>query len=57
MKLISIFFLSLLIFSTIKPQNMKTAFINGKIYTVNDKLPIAEAVLVEGNKIVFVGSK
>jgi len=35
---------------------MKTAFINGKIYTVNDKLPIAEAVLIEANKIVFVGS-
>ena len=56
MKLIIIIFLPLLIFSTIEPQNMKTAFINGKIYTVNDKLPIAEAVLIEANKIVFVGS-
>jgi predicted amidohydrolase YtcJ len=37
------------------PSNKK-AFINGKIYTVNDKQPIAEAVFIEGNKISFVGS-
>ena len=37
-------------------NKMKTAFINGKIYTVNDKQPTAEAVIIEGNKIVFVGS-
>ena len=36
-------------------SNMK-AFINGKIYTVNDKQPMAEAVVTEGNKILFVGS-
>ncbi len=35
---------------------MKTAFINGKIYTVNKEQPIAQAVLIEDNKIVFVGS-
>jgi hypothetical protein len=35
---------------------MKKAFINGKIYTVNEKQPYAEAVIVEGNKIKFVGS-
>lgn len=28
---------------------------NGKIYTVNDKQPWAEAVAVHGNKIVYVG--
>ena len=37
-------------------DKMKTAFINGKIFTVNDKQPTAEAVIIEGNKIVFVGS-
>jgi len=31
-------------------------FENGKVYTVNEKQPWAEAVAVEGNKIVFVGS-
>ena len=37
------------------PSNKK-AFINGKVYTVNEKQPLAEAVLIEGNKIKFVGS-
>ncbi len=32
------------------------AFINGKIYTVNEKQPIVEAVLIRGNKIIFTGS-
>jgi predicted amidohydrolase YtcJ len=34
----------------------RTAFINGKIWTVNAAQPLAEAVVVEGNRIVFVGS-
>lgn len=33
-----------------------TAFINGKVYTVNDKQPWAEAVIIKEGKIVFVGS-
>jgi predicted amidohydrolase YtcJ len=35
---------------------MKTAFVNGKIYTVNQQQPIAETVVVVGNAIAFVGS-
>ncbi len=31
-------------------------FTNGKVYTVNESEPWAEAVAVKGNKIVFVGS-
>jgi len=31
-------------------------FINGNIYTANDKQPHAEAVAVKGDRIVFVGS-
>ena len=31
------------------------ALINGKIYTVNEKQPWAEAVAIDGNKIVYVG--
>lgn len=30
-------------------------FANGKVYTVNEKQPWAEAVAVKGNKIVYVG--
>jgi len=41
---------------TTPAQTKQTAFINGKIYTVNDKQPYAEAVIVEKNKIKFVGS-
>jgi predicted amidohydrolase YtcJ len=33
-----------------------TAFINGKIYTVNEKQPLVEAVVIQGNKILFVGT-
>lgn len=32
------------------------AFINGKIYTVNEAQPWAEAVAIDGNKIVYVGN-
>ncbi len=31
-------------------------FTNGKIYTVNEKQPWAEALAIKGNKIIFVGS-
>lgn len=34
----------------------KKAFINGKIYTVDKKQPLAEAVVVNGNKIIYAGS-
>lgn len=38
---------------TLSTQKM---YFNGKIFTVNDKQPWAEAILIEGNKILFVGS-
>ena len=39
-------------------NHIKADFVltNGKIYTVNEKKPWAEAIAVQGNKIVFVGS-
>jgi predicted amidohydrolase YtcJ len=37
-------------------QDTRIAFYNGKVYTVNPNMPFAEAVVVEGNKIIFVGS-
>jgi len=37
-------------------QNNKTAFINGKVYTVNENQPLAQAVVVQDSKIIFVGS-
>jgi predicted amidohydrolase YtcJ len=41
---------------TTMAQTTQRAFINGKIYTVNEKQPYAEAVVIEGNKLKFVGS-
>lgn len=35
---------------------MNKALINGIIYTVNEKMPLTEAIIVEGNKIIFTGS-
>jgi predicted amidohydrolase YtcJ len=34
----------------------ETVFINGNIYTMNERQPHAEAIAVKGNRIVFVGS-
>ncbi len=51
-----VFFLIILLSLILQAQNMKKAFINGKIYTVNEKQPLAEAVVVQNNKITFVGS-
>jgi hypothetical protein len=34
---------------------MTKAFINGKIYTVNEQQPYAEMVMTKGNKITYVG--
>lgn len=48
--------LAILFITSIQAQTMKTAYINGKVYTVNEFQPIAQAVVVENNKIVFVGS-
>jgi hypothetical protein len=64
MKQASIIFLLLIIVQSIiqsfnystMAQSLQTAFINGKIYTVNEKQPYAEAVIIEGNKIKFVGT-
>ncbi len=56
MKLIKLLSIILFLFSSIEGQQMKTAFINGKIYTVNDNQPLAESVIIENNKIIFVGS-
>jgi predicted amidohydrolase YtcJ len=35
---------------------MRKAFINGNIYTVNNKQPFTEAIIVDGNKIVSTGT-
>lgn len=56
MKTVICLFLTILTFTTLTAQTMKTAFINGKVYTVNENQPLAQSVVIEGNKIIFVGS-
>src|SRR6266550_2353765 len=59
MKVLSIL-LSVLMFSLLpatSPANSADlVFINGNIYTVDDKQPHAEAIAVKGDRIVFVGA-
>ncbi len=38
------------------PIATKRVLTNGKIFTANDNMPWAEAVVIDGNKIAFVGS-
>lgn len=58
MKLYLIIFASaiFLLYNYSEAQNMKKAFINGKVYSVNESQKFAEAVVIENNKIIFVGT-
>ena len=38
------------------PELADIVFVNGKVYTVNDAQPQAEAIAIKGERIVFVGS-
>ena len=53
--LLSVCLFSLLL-SSPKADPADLIFINGNIYTVNQKQPQAEAIAVKGDRIVFVGS-
>jgi len=59
MKILSIL-LSVLLLGLAAPQRPTTSadliLLNGNIYTVNQKMPHAEAVAVKGDRIVFVGT-
>src|SRR5213082_4240457 len=37
-------------------ETAERIFINGNIYTVNDKQPFAQAIAVKGDRIIFVGA-
>ncbi len=53
--IILLFALTLMTSSQTFSQTKRTAFTGGKIFTVNENQPEAEAVVTEGNKIIFVG--
>jgi predicted amidohydrolase YtcJ len=59
MKILSILLTVLLLGLAAPPRQAVTAdliLLNGNIYTVNQKMPRAEAVAVKGDRIVFVGT-
>jgi predicted amidohydrolase YtcJ len=39
-----------------QPGTAQTVFVNGNVYTMNERQPRAEAIAVKGDRIVFVGS-
>lgn len=55
-KIIFLILFTSVIFNMSLPQSNRKAFINGKIFTVNEKQPYAESVIVEDNKILFAGA-
>jgi predicted amidohydrolase YtcJ len=40
----------------LKAETAQAVFINGNIYTMNERQPRAEAIAVKGDRIIFVGS-
>ncbi len=56
MKIFIICVLNAFLTISMNPQSNKKAYINGKIYTVNADLQVTEAVITDGDKIVFTGS-
>ncbi len=50
------FFISLAVPSSLLAQAGQTVFLNGNIYTMNERQPRAEAIAVQGGRVVFVGS-
>src|SRR5436305_9800772 len=41
---------------TFAAEPAQTVFVNGNIYTMNERQPRAEAIAVKGDRIIFVGS-
>jgi predicted amidohydrolase YtcJ len=51
-----VFLVSCSALSVAEPETAQTVFINGNIYTMNERQPRAEAIAVQGGRIVFAGS-
>ena len=54
--LVAFLFLGLSAASSTKAEVPGIIFINGNVYTMNERQPRAEAIMVENDRIVFVGS-
>jgi predicted amidohydrolase YtcJ len=51
-----LFALSSALAPSLNAETAQTVFLNGNIYTMNERQPRAEAIVVKGDRIVFVGS-
>ncbi len=59
MKFVSLAVIAISLFLTAgysRPEQADVVFINGNVYTVNERQPRAEAIAVKGGRIIFVGS-
>ena len=56
MKILSAFVFSGLVSAVVAAEPAQTVFVNGNIYTMNERQPRAEAIAVKGDRIIFVGS-
>jgi predicted amidohydrolase YtcJ len=56
MKILGTSLFAALCWTAIAAAENQTVFVNGNIYTMNERQPRAEAIAVKGDRIVFVGS-
>src|SRR2546423_7200866 len=56
MKILRTLFVFGLSGAAVGAEPAQTVFVNGRIYTMNERQPRAEAIAVKGDRIVFVGS-
>src|SRR5436190_12289304 len=56
MKILGTSLFAALCSTAIAAAQNQTVFVNGNIYTMNERQPRAEAIAVKGDRIVFVGS-
>src|SRR5438309_496872 len=56
MRWLCVSFLIALAMTTVRAETADTIFLNGNIYTVNEKQPHAEAIAIKADRIAFAGS-
>ena len=56
MRILSAFVFSAVASAVFAGEPAQTVFVNGNVYTMNERQPHAEAIAVKGDRIIFVGS-
>lgn len=55
-KYLLLFLLPLFLFPKVKNEKADIVFLNGNIYTLDERMPVAEGIAVKGEKIMAIGS-